>query len=406
MMDNHPALRLFQLSPAQQAVDLAARAFPIFLPEPKFVDRAPLMNPIIPAVEPAPAEPVWPLGAVTAGLLAAAGSIMAVGKIGRPFKTAPRMPTRTNEPVTAPGSQNRESTPMITVKNLTKRFGQFTAVDNLSFEIGPGEAVALWGPNGAGKTTIIRSLLGLHRFDGELRINGFDVVKAGKQARAAVGYVPQELAFYPDLTTAETLRFFAALKQIPATRIETVLTEVGLIEQRQKAVAALSGGMKQRLALAVALLADPPLLFLDEPTSSLDTKARHDFIALLLKQKQRGKTLLFTSHRLEEVEQLATRILVLQDGRLELVCARPADLAGQLGLTVNLKLIVPEPVRASALDLLQTHGFTVTPNGVGLLMAISPTAKMAPLQTLMAGNIEVENFEIENGLERLAKNES
>ncbi len=401
MMDNYPALRLFQLSPAQQAVDLAARAFPIFQPEPKFVDEAPLMNPVIPAVKPAPTEPAWPLGVVTTGLLAVAGLIVAVGRVFRQSKRTRLRPTHCREPASAPGSQNRESRPMITVKDLTKRFGKFTAVDNLSFQIAPGEAVALWGPNGAGKTTIIRSLLGLHRFDGELQVNGFDVVKEGKQARAAVGYVPQELAFYPDLTTGETLRLFAGLKQISEARIEAVLTEVGLVEQRDKAVAALSGGMKQRLALAVALLADPPLLILDEPTSSLDTRARHDFIRLLLRQKQRGKTLLFTSHRLEEVEQLATRILVLQDGRLELVCASPADLAAQLGLTVNLKLIVPAPMRANAVELLQTQGFAVTPNGVGLRVAISPAAKMAPLQTLMAGNIEVEDFEIENGLERL-----
>lgn len=286
---------------------------------------------------------------------------------------------------------------MIKVTNLTKKFGSFTAVDNLSFEVAPGEAVALWGENGAGKTTVIRSLLGLYAAEGQLQINGFDVKKAGKKARAAVGYVPQELAFYDDLSARDTLRFYADLKNVPAGRINDVLAEVGLCEHQNKPVAALSGGMKQRLALAIALLADPPLLILDEPTSNLDTKARDDFIKLLLAQKERGKTLLFTSHRLEEVEVLATRILVLKRGHLELVCTDPTTLAAQLGIQLNLKLMVPLAKRDDALKILQAQGFAASLNGAGVRVAVSPTAKTAPLQTLLVENIEVNNFEIENG---------
>jgi heme ABC exporter ATP-binding subunit CcmA len=284
---------------------------------------------------------------------------------------------------------------MINVNHLTKKFGNFTAVDDLSFHIAPGEAVALWGPNGAGKTTIIRCLLGLLSADGELRINGFNAQKEGKRARAAVGYVPQELAFYDDLSARDTLHFYAQLKGVTPTRIEESLAEVGLADHGHKAVAALSGGMKQRLALAIALLANPPLLILDEPTSNLDTTARDEFVQLLLQQKAAGKTLLFTSHRLEEVEGLAGRVLVLEEGKLKLVCDNPVDLAHQLGMTLNLKLIVPQPMRDNALNVLQAQGFSVSPNGVGLRVAVSPGAKTAPLKVLLAEDIEVDNFEIE-----------
>lgn len=287
---------------------------------------------------------------------------------------------------------------MIKVTNLTKKFGNFTAVDALSFEVAAGEAVALWGPNGAGKTTIIRSLLGLLSAAGELRVNGFEVQEQGKKARAAIGYVPQELAFYDDMSARDTLLFYAALKHVPAVRVDRVLDEVGLAAHGAKAVAALSGGMKQRLALASALLADPPILVLDEPTSNLDTAARDEFVKLLLRQKAQGKTLLFTSHRLEEVELLADRVLVLEGGKLSLTC-HPAELAGRLGMALTLKLIMPEPIRDNALNLLKARGFTVSRNGIGLRVAVSPKAKMAPLHTLWAENIEVNNFELENSQE-------
>ena len=286
---------------------------------------------------------------------------------------------------------------MIKVTNLTKKYGQTIVVNNLSFAVDPGEAVALWGPNGAGKTTIIRSLLGLLAAEGELQINGFDAREEGKKARAAVGYVPQELAFYDDLSARDTLRFYASLKRAPQEHIDRVLAEVGLTQHSHKNVAALSGGMKQRLALACALLSDPPLLILDEPTSNLDTSARDEFIKLLLKQKERGKTLLFTSHRLEEVELLATRVLVLEEGKLKLVCETPANLTNQLGMTLSLKLYVPKALHDVALNVLQANGIAASRNGVGLRVNVSPSAKMAPLQTLLAENIEVSNFEIENG---------
>ncbi len=166
---------------------------------------------------------------------------------------------------------------MIIAKNLTKRYGKIAALNNISFTIEAGEAVALWGANGAGKTTTLRCLLGVQGFEGELMVNGINVSRDGKAARAAIGYVPQEATFY-DMTVLETLQFYARLKKTDSQRVNEVLEQVQLITHHKKRVNMLSGGMKQRLALAVALLADPPVLVLDEPTANLDVKAQRDFI--------------------------------------------------------------------------------------------------------------------------------
>lgn len=391
MMTSNPHLRLFQLSPAQQAIDLAARAFPIFQPKPKFTDDAPLMVPPFPAITPPPPGPTWPLWGSSLALLSIAGCVLLMG-----YQTTNNRRSVATHPQTNTPHLSLENTSMIKVTNLTKRFGQFIAVDDLSFTVSAGEAIALWGPNGAGKTTIIRSLLGLLSAKGTLLINEYNAQTQGKKARAAVGYVPQELAFYNDLSAWDSLAFYAQLKNVAPHRVDAVLAEVGLTEHGHKVVAALSGGMKQRLALAAALLADPPILILDEPTSNLDTAARDDFINLLLAQKERGKTLLFTSHRLEEVEQLASRILVLEAGQLKLICNDSTELAHQLELTSTLKLSIPESFQEQALQLLHQQGFKASRNGVGLHVTVLPSTKLTPLKLLLAENIKITNFDIED----------
>ncbi|GAB4528247.1 MAG: hypothetical protein Kow0063_04270 [Anaerolineae bacterium] len=397
IMDRNPELRLFQLSPAQGAIDLAARAFPIFQPQPKFTDEAPLMSPVIPDIIPPPAGPSWTLWVASLLMLGTAGLVVASSIVATPGERQSEGYETGDVQLTARKYGGRK--PMIKVVDLTKKFGLFTAVDHLSFEVAPGQAVALWGPNGAGKTTVIRSLLGLYSTEGELWVNGWDVRKEGKKARSVMGYVPQELAFYGDLSTRQTLRFYARLKGVAPPRVEKVLAEAGLSEHGDKRVAALSGGMKQRLALAIALLSDPPLLLLDEPTSNLDATAREDFIKLLLRQRAEGKTLLLTSHRLEEIEMLASRVLVLESGRLKLTCDHPAELADRLGMQVGLKLTVPSAMRDAALTLLRARGFAVTSNGSGLHVTISPSAKTAPIRALLAADIEIDDFEVDSGFQ-------
>lgn len=283
---------------------------------------------------------------------------------------------------------------MITFENVTKRFGHYCAVESFTLQVPAHQAVALWGPNGAGKTTVIKCLLGLLRYDGRILINGYDAYRAGRQARRLVGYVPQALAFYEELSTRDTVHFFARLKGVPLTDAMTILAQVGLEEQPGKAVAALSGGMKQRLALGLALLGDPPVLVLDEPTSNLDPAGRRQFLHLLAQVKAQGKTILFTSHRLEEIEQIADQVLVMEKGRVNLSCPG-SDLAQHLGLRTTVKLHLPGALLDTALAVLLRDGFQARRNGVGVLVDVHPTEKAHPIHCLSRAHITVTDFEME-----------
>lgn len=285
------------------------------------------------------------------------------------------------------------SNAMIQVAGLHKRFGKVTVVTDLSFEVAAGEALALWGANGAGKTTAIKCVLGLLGYQGRIGINGLDVRRQGRNARRQLGYVPQELAFYDDLTALSTAQFYGRLKHVAPDRPRAVLAQVGLADHANKPVSALSGGMKQRLALALALLADPPVLVLDEPTSNLDTLARDQFLQLLIEVKASGKTILFTSHRLEEVEALADRALVLEKGRL-VAQVSAANLAGAVGLKSRVKLYLPDAMLDTALTILQRDGFTASRNGTGIYVDVQPGHKAQPIQALAAAQITVRDFEV------------
>ncbi len=332
--DRQPNLRLFFFSPAQQAIDFAAKAFPIIKPKSKLTDQQPQMTPTMPAAILRAEQTPSRIGWLAAGLLLAAlamfgGQIrdwrLGDWEIGRRFPSlqSPNLPIPNLQ---SPNPSFPKGHPMLSIQNLTKRYPRpgrawwsdetVTAVSDLSFELAAGTSIALWGVNGAGKTTVLKCLLGLLASEGELHLNGYDLRRDGRTARRFLGYVPQELAFHNDLSVAESCRFYARLKGVGDARIPVVLAQVGLTGQEKKAVGALSGGMKHRLALALALLAEPPVLLLDEPTSNLDAATRDEFIALLVQLRNAGKTLLFTSHYADEVERLAGRVLVLADGRL------------------------------------------------------------------------------------------
>jgi len=321
LMDRHPELRLFQFSPVQQAVDLAVRAFPVVRPRPKLTDTAPLMEPLR-ARSPAGQPPIRaPFAAVSVALILVFGSAAAWA---RGERVRPRA-AATQHSVLAV-AHPAPAHPMLAVVLLTKRFGRFTAVDEVSFEVAAGEAVALWGPNGAGKSTLLKCLLGLLRFAGTVRIDGHDALGEAKIARGRLGYVPQELAFYPEWSGREFLAFLAKIKRVAPERVDVSLAEVGLLAHGAKPIGSLSGGMKQRLALAAALLSDPPLLMLDEITSNLDANGREGLLRVLARLKDCGKTIVFTSHRRDDVLRLADRVLVLERGKV-VRHARPEDVA-------------------------------------------------------------------------------
>jgi len=286
---------------------------------------------------------------------------------------------------------------IVRVTNVSKHYGQRAALRGVTFTALAGEAVALWGANGAGKSTLLKAMLGLVQCQGEIAIGGQNVRRAGKAVRRLVGYVPQEMAFYDEQVRA-TLGFYAQLKGAGAGRVDELIDRLGLTGHAGATVAALSGGLKQRLALAVALLADPPVLLLDEPTANLDAAAQQNYLRLLADLRTReGKTILFASHRLEEVEALADRVLLLEQGELVAILT-PAELLARALPEIELTLCVPADRRLEAVNTLTDAGWSAHANGRGtVVVRVRAEHKAQPFQALQARGIAVDDFELARG---------
>jgi ABC-2 type transport system ATP-binding protein len=215
----------------------------------------------------------------------------------------------------------------ISVHGLRKSYGDYEAVRGISFEIPEGEVFGLLGPNGAGKTTTIEILEGYRRRDaGEVDVLGFDPGRAGPAFRERIGVVLQQSQLWPTITVAETHRMFAGYYDRPRD-VEEVIKLVGLEEKRDARVKTLSGGQKRRLDLGVALVGDPDLVFLDEPTTGFDPAARRAAWDMIRALRSLGKTILLTTHYLDEAEQLADRVAVLREGQI-IREGTPAELTG------------------------------------------------------------------------------
>ncbi|MEK6752520.1 MAG: heme ABC exporter ATP-binding protein CcmA [Chloroflexota bacterium] len=209
------------------------------------------------------------------------------------------------------------SLPVIYVENLTRRFGDFVAVDHINFEINAGEIVGYLGPNGSGKTTTIRMLLGLLAPSaGEATVLGYDVHRQSEEVRARVGYMSQKFAIYDDLTALENLTFYGGVYGITdKNRIKQTLELVGLNGHEHTLTGALSTGWRQRLSLGIALVHEPKLLFLDEPTSGVDPTARRAFWDLIYQLAESGVTIFVTTHYMDEAEY-CERVGIMRDGKL------------------------------------------------------------------------------------------
>jgi ABC-2 type transport system ATP-binding protein len=206
-------------------------------------------------------------------------------------------------------------------RHLTRRFGDRVAVDDVSFHIAPGEAYGLLGPNGAGKTTTIRLVCGLLTpDDGSVEVTGIPVTAGATRAKARIGYVPQEVSLYPDLTARENLAFFGRLYRLsgPAlrTRVDEVLELVDLRDRGDDRVESYSGGMRRRLNIGASLLHEPELLVLDEPTVGVDPQSRHAIMESIRALGATGLAVLYTTHYMEEAERLCDRVGIIDRGRL------------------------------------------------------------------------------------------
>ena len=223
-------------------------------------------------------------------------------------------------------------TPAVSVEGLHKSYGAYEAIRGVDFEIQTGEVFGLLGPNGAGKTTTVEILEGYRTRDsGSVTVLGEDPQRAGLDWRQQIGVVLQSSAMYPNLTVAESLELFAGYYERPRNAGE-VIELVGLAEKRDARVRTLSGGQMRRLDLGLGLIGDPEVLFLDEPTTGFDPAARRQAWDVIRSLRTLGKTILLTTHYLDEAEQLSDRVAVLREGTIVAI-GRPAELSGSAPAT-------------------------------------------------------------------------
>ncbi|MBJ7600470.1 ATP-binding cassette domain-containing protein [Candidatus Nephthysia bennettiae] len=250
----------------------------------------------------------------------------------------------------------------IRLVEMTKRFKGFTAVDRLSLEVRGGEIFGLLGPNGSGKTTTINVISGLSRpTSGSVSVLGRDVLADPRSVRRRLGSVPQETALYEELSAETNLRFHGQLFGVPRTvieeQIDRLLDLVQLADRRRDRVSTYSGGMKRRLALVRAMLHDPELLYLDEPTLGVDVQSRRALWDYILGLKAGGKTILITTNYLEEASALCDRLAILDHGRL-VALDTPAQLSRRYGDTVIELALEPAPTTGLIAELRAIHGVT------------------------------------------------
>ena len=237
----------------------------------------------------------------------------------------------------------------ITVDNLTKRFGDFTAVDHVSFRVKQGEVYGWLGPNGAGKTTTIRMLLGLLKIsEGSARVLGYDPSTEAKTMQARVGYMSQLFTLYNDLTARENIRFYGLAYGLPRDELQQrqaeILEMAGLVGRENTLTSNLSGGWKQRLALGCAIVHKPKVVFLDEPTAGVDPISRRDFWGLIYAMAKKGVTVMVTTHYMDEAE-LCQRVGFISQGRL-VALDTPAQLKETQMRGQVLEINTPDPDRA------------------------------------------------------------
>jgi len=259
----------------------------------------------------------------------------------------------------------------IELTGVTKRFGDFTAVKDLTLRVARGEIFGLLGPNGSGKTTTINMVSGLSQpTTGKVSVLGHDMASDSRRMRRSLGSVPQETALYEELSAEANLRFHADLFDVPRNdvenRIKQLLDLVQLQERRRSRVSTFSGGMKRRLALARALLHDPELLYLDEPTLGVDVQSRRALWDYILDLKKQGKTALITTNYLEEANTLCDRIAILDHGQL-VVEDTPADLKRKYGDTVIELELDPAPKAELLEELRRVAGVTEVTQADGLV---------------------------------------
>ena len=294
-----------------------------------------------------------------------------------------------------------EAAPVLSASDLRKSFGDRVAVDGVSFSIGPSETYGLLGPNGAGKTTTISMICGLLVRDaGHVEVVGQPVDVDAIGAKAHIGYVPQDLAIYPELTARENLRFFGQLYGLGGAvldaRIGDVLDTIGLADRADERTDGYSGGMKRRLNIGIGLLNRPRLLVLDEPTVGVDPQSRNAILASVEELGRQGMAILYTTHYMEEAERLCDRVGIIDNGQIKAEGTR-RELVSLIGQKDRVTLAAQGDLAAAADALRGLDGVDeATPNegGIGLLVEEARTLLPSILETASARGASVSGVEI------------
>jgi ABC-2 type transport system ATP-binding protein len=283
---------------------------------------------------------------------------------------------------------------VISVHRLAFSYPGVQALTDVSFQVRAGAVTALVGPNGAGKTTLLRCLAALVRpLSGQIRVNGVDIIESPRECHTHLGFLPDFFGLYEELTVERSLRYFALAHRLSPdaalARVEVVLDQIDLTEKRKARVGELSRGMRQRLGIGQALVHDPPILLLDEPASGLDPEARHRLAALFRKLQAEGKTLLVSSHILSELNEYATDLLVLRNGRV-------SEAAADGGHRIRARAL--EPAEAVAEALKKIPGVTdpvADSEGAGFELHGSEADLHRVLRALLDAGLSVVEFAVQ-----------
>jgi len=291
--------------------------------------------------------------------------------------------------------QNQDSA--VHIENLVKRFGDFVAVDNVSLDVARGEIFGFLGPNGAGKSTTIRIMCGLLApSSGRATVGGFDVAKQSELVRENIGYMSQKFSLYDDLTVEENIEFFGGVYGVSPERLpqrqDYVLKMASLEDKRKDVTRDLPGGLKQRLALGCAILHEPPILFLDEPTSGVDPVARRNFWELIYRLSQAGHTIFVTTHYMDEAEY-CHRVALMYAGRV-IALGSPAELKQSFGAR-HLLMLETTDLLGAMRALQGRQGIVdVAVFGSGLHITVAEARGSDEVRTaLSAARIKIDSLE-------------
>ncbi len=289
----------------------------------------------------------------------------------------------------------------IQAQDLHKAFGSIPAVDGVTFSVGRSEIFSLLGPNGAGKTTTISMLSGLLRPDsGEGFLMGNSIRRQAAQARAVLGVVPQDIALYMDLSARENLSFWGKMYNLRgkalSRRVDEVLEVIGLADRQKERVGTFSGGMKRRVNIGVALLHKPPVVIMDEPTVGIDPQSRRHILDAVKELRGRGMTVLYTTHYMEEAEELSDRVAVMDKGRI-IACGTNAELIRMVGRDTRIELAL-NAESGRVLDLWRSlegiRGVTAEDGHITILAADSNRVLPRLFESAAARGVRITSLEI------------